>query len=135
MTLLALYDPPMVLAAVDDLLFSSKIRATAKQAGVHVVFARSPQEIVDQARAEKPSLILFDLNSGKTDPVATIAALKGDSALSATRILGFASHVHTDLIASARNAGADQVLPRSAFAANLADILLSSQGAAPDHTR
>ena len=135
MTLLALYDPPMVLAAVDDLLFSSKIRATAKQAGVDVVFARSPQEVLDQARAQKPSLILFDLNSGKTDPVATIAALKGDSAFSATRILGFASHVHTDLIASARDAGADQVLPRSAFAANLADILLSSQGAAPDHTR
>jgi DNA-binding NarL/FixJ family response regulator len=125
----------MVLAAVDDLLFSSKIRATAKQAGVEVTFARSPQEILDQARAQKPSLILFDLNSGKTDPVATIAALKGDSALNASRILGFASHVHTELIASARNAGADQVLPRSAFAANLAEILLSSQGAAPDHTR
>jgi DNA-binding NarL/FixJ family response regulator len=125
----------MVLAAVDDLLFSSKIRATAKQAGVDVTFARSPQEILDEARARKPSLIVFDLNSGKTDPVATIAALKGDPASSASRILGFASHVHTDLIASAREAGADQVLPRSAFAANLAEILLSSQGAAPDHTR
>jgi DNA-binding NarL/FixJ family response regulator len=125
----------MVLAAVDDLLFSSKIRATAKQAGVDVTFARSPQEIIDQARAQKPSLIVFDLNSGKTDPVTTIAALKGDSALSALRILGFASHVHTELIAAARNAGADQVLPRSAFAANLAEILLSSQGAASDHTR
>ena len=125
----------MVLAAVDDLLFSSKIRATAKQAGVDVTFARSRQEIIDQARAQKPTLIVFDLNSGKTDPVATIAALKGDSTLRASRILGFASHVHTELIASARNAGADQVLPRSAFAANLAEILLSSQGAAPDHTR
>jgi DNA-binding NarL/FixJ family response regulator len=100
-----------------------------------VTFARSPQEIIDQARAQKPSLIVFDLNSGKTDPVTTIAALKGDSALSALRILGFASHVHTELIAAARNAGADQVLPRSAFAANLAEILLSSQGAASDHTR
>jgi DNA-binding NarL/FixJ family response regulator len=121
----------MVLAAVDDLLFSSKIRATAKQAGVDVTFARSPQEVIDQARAQKPSLIVFDLNSGKTDPVATIAALKGDAALSGLRILGFASHVHADLIASARNAGADQVLPRSAFAANLAGILLSSRDAAP----
>ena len=125
----------MVLAAVDDLLFSSKIRATAKQAGVDVIFARSPQEVIDQARAQKPSLIVFDLNSGKTEPVATIAALKSDSALSALRILGFASHVHAELIASARDAGADQVLPRSAFAANLAEILLSSQGTAPDHPR
>jgi hypothetical protein len=37
--------------------------------------------------------------------------------------------VHTDLIAAARQAGADQVVPRSAFAGNLADILLSSKSA------
>ena len=73
----------MVLAAVDDLLFSSKIRATAKQAGVELIFARSPQEVLDQAKAQKPALVIFDLNSGKTDPVATIAALKADPALSA----------------------------------------------------
>jgi DNA-binding NarL/FixJ family response regulator len=124
----------MVLAAVDDLLFSSKIRATAKQAGVELAFARSPQEVLDQARALNPALVIFDLNSGKTDPVATIAALKSDAALGTLRVLAFASHVHTELIASARQAGADQVLPRSAFAAHLAEILLSAQSGTPDHT-
>ena len=34
--------------------------------------------------------------------------------------------MHTELIAAARQAGADQVLPRSAFAGNLAEILLSA---------
>ena len=97
--------PRWFLAAVDDLLFSSKIRATAKQAGVDLTFARSPQEVLDQATAQKPSLVIFDLNSGKTDPVATIAALKADPALSASRVLAFASHVHTELIASARERG------------------------------
>ena len=124
----------MVLAAVDDLLFSSKIRATAKQAGVELAFARSPQEVLDQARALNPALVIFDLNSGKTDPVATIAALKSDAVLGTLRVLAFASHVHTELIASARQAGADQVLPRSAFAAHLAEILLSAQSGTPDHT-
>ena len=119
--------PLMVLAAVDDLLFSSKIRTTARQAGVELTFARSPQEILDQARTLKPSLVIFDLNSGKTDPVATIAALRADTELGQSRVLAFASHVHTELIASARDAGADQVLPRSAFAAHLAEILLSSR--------
>ena len=38
----------MVLVAVDDLLFSSKIRATAKQAGVELAFARSRQDILDR---------------------------------------------------------------------------------------
>ena len=127
--------PGMVLAAVDDLLFSSKIRTTAKQAGVELTFARSPQEILDQARALKPSLVVFDLNSAKTAPIETIGVLKGERDLGSTRVIAFASHVHTDLIESARRAGADQVLPRSSFAANLAEILLSSGSGAPDRTR
>ena len=117
----------MVLVAVDDLLFSSKIRATAKQAGVELTFARSQAEILEQARTTSPELVIFDLNSGKTDPIATIAALKADPALASIRTIGFASHVHTDLIAAARQAGADEVLPRSAFAGTLPNILLSSQ--------
>jgi DNA-binding NarL/FixJ family response regulator len=117
--------PTMVLVAVDDLLFSSKIRATAKQAGVDLVFARSPQEILDQARALKPPLAIFDLNSGKTNPIATIAALKSDPALSSIQTVGFVSHVDSATIAAARNAGTDQVMARSAFAAQLAEILLA----------
>jgi DNA-binding NarL/FixJ family response regulator len=116
----------MVLVAVDDLLFSSKIRASAKQAGVELTFARSPEEILGRLGLEA-ALVIFDLNSGKTDPINTISALKADPDLAGLRAIGFASHVHTELIAAARNAGADQVLPRSAFAGNLADILLSSQ--------
>jgi DNA-binding NarL/FixJ family response regulator len=79
--------------------------------------------MVAQARALQPTLVIFDLNSQKMDAVATIAALKADAETSALRAIGFASHVHTDLIASARNAGADEVLPRSVFAGRLADIL------------
>lgn len=115
----------MVLIAVDDLLFSSKIRATAKQAGVEIAFARTPAEILDQARSIKPALAIFDLNSAKTDPVATIATMKRDPELAPIRAIGFVSHVHTELIRAAQAAGADDVMPRSAFAAHLADILLS----------
>jgi DNA-binding NarL/FixJ family response regulator len=116
----------MVLVAVDDLLFSSKIRASAKAAGVEIAFARSPEEVLTQARTARPRLVIFDLNSGKTDPIGTISALKSDPALSGIRTIGFASHVHTALIAAAREAGADQVLPRSAFAGNLPEILTST---------
>ena len=121
----------MVLAAVDDLLFSSKIRTTAKLAGVEIAFARTPEAILAQARESKPALLIFDLNSAKTDPLATIAAIKADPLLAAIRTIGFASHVHTELIAAARQAGADQVLPRSAFAGNLADILRGAGATEP----
>lgn len=113
----------MILIAVDDLLFSSKIRAAAKQLGVEIVFARSPEEVLTRTRELRPSLVIFDLNSQRTDPIAALSSIKQDQELSATRTLGFASHVHTEILAAARGAGADAVLPRSAFAANLAEIL------------
>ena len=121
----------MILVAVDDLLFSSKIRATAKAAGVDVTFARSPAEILEQARALTPSLAIFDLNSGKTDPIATIAAMKQDPALAAIRTIGFVSHVDTAAIQAARSAGADDVLARSTFAGHLAEILLTDRTPQP----
>ena len=119
----------MVLVAVDDLLFSSKIRTVAKQAGVDVTFARTPSEILEQMRALKPDLVIFDLNSSKADPINTVAAIKGDPGIASIRTVGFVSHVDSATIGAARNAGVDEVLARSAFAAQLADILLA--GARP----
>src|SRR5438477_8537447 len=116
----------MILVAVDDLLFSSKIRTTAKQAGVELAFARTPPEILEQARALRPALFIVDLNSAKADPLGTVTAMKRDPALASIRTLGFVSHVHTDLIAAARQAGVDEVMARSAFAGRLADILLAA---------
>jgi DNA-binding NarL/FixJ family response regulator len=113
----------MILAAVDDLLFSSKIRAVGKQVGAELAFARTPDDILQKVRTDRPSLVLFDLNSGKADPIATIGAIRADPLLAGVRILGFASHVHVDLIRAAEAAGADEVLPRSAFASRLPEIL------------
>ena len=115
----------MILVAVDDFLFRSKIRTTGKQAGVELVFAQSSQEVLEQARALKPPLVIFDLNSRKLDPISTIVAIKQDPALAAVRTLGFVSHVDADAIGAARQAGTDQVMARSAFAAQLAEILVA----------
>lgn len=117
----------MILVAVDDLLFSSKIRTTAKQAGVELVFARTPDEILSQTRALKPALVIFDLNSAKADPINTIVALRSDPDLESVPTMGFVSHVDTELILAAREAGVDEVLARSAFAANLAKILTQAR--------
>jgi PleD family two-component response regulator len=117
----------MVLIAVDDLLFSSKIRATAKQVGVELAFARTPSDILQQARALKPSLVIFDINSDKADPINTVAALKADPELKGIPTTGFVSHVNTALIMAARHAGMDEVMARSAFVANLPQILTEKE--------
>lgn len=117
----------MVLVAVDDLLFSSKIRATAKQLGVDLTFARTPSDILSQARALKPTLVVFDINCNKADPINTVAALKADPDLKDIPTTGFVSHVDTSLIMAARGAGMDEVMARSAFAANLPQILTEKE--------
>jgi CheY-like chemotaxis protein len=116
----------MILVAVDDLLFSSKIRATAKAAGVELTFARTPAEILARSRELAPSLVILDLNSERADPIGTVADMKKDPALAGIRTVGFVSHVHTDIIHAARSAGVDDVMARSAFAAQLAEILASA---------
>ena len=113
----------MILAAVDDLMFASKISTAAKQLGVEVVFAKSPDDVLGQARAVRPQLVIFDLNSRRIDPLATIAALKATVGLADVRTIGFVSHVQTELIDAARLAGVDEVLARSAFSARLGEIL------------
>jgi PleD family two-component response regulator len=112
-----------IVAAVDDLMFSSRIASAAKQIGIDLSFARSPDEVLSQARAKDPGLIIFDLNATKLDPIATITALKADDALRAITTLGFVSHVDAGIIAAARAAGIDEVLARSAFTARLGEIL------------
>jgi CheY-like chemotaxis protein len=114
----------MILVAVDDFLFRSKIRTTGKLAGVELSFPATPEEVIERARTLKPALAIFDLNSAKLDPVGTIARMKQDPELRAIRTMGFVSHVDAARIQEARAAGTDEVLARSAFATQLADILL-----------
>lgn len=104
-------------------MFASKISAAAKQRGLQVLFSRSPEDTLQQARTAKPGLIIFDLNSTRLDPLRTVSALKADSELGTIRTLGFVSHVQGDLIGVARAAGMDEVLARSAFSARLGEIL------------
>jgi len=116
----------MLLIAVDDLLFSSKIRAAAKHTGAQIAFARTPAEILQQARAARPSAVIFDLDSERTDPVGTIRSMKADPDLAGITAIGFVSHVRADLVGAAREAGADEVMARSAFVERLGEILRRS---------
>ena len=116
----------MILAVLDDLMFSSKIKTAANQLGVAVTFARSSQAALAEMRKSTPSLVIFDLNNPRTDPLGTVGAMKDDPALSAIPTLGFASHVQTDVIDAARQAGVGEVLARSAFTMQLGEILQRS---------
>jgi PleD family two-component response regulator len=113
----------MVLALVDDLMFMSKIRTTANQLGVTVAFARSSDAALAEMRKTLPAVVILDLNSSRTDPLGTVAAMKADSTLASVPTVGFVSHVQADVIEAARKAGVEEVLARSAFTQRLSEIL------------
>ena len=113
----------MILAVLDDLMFSSKIKTTANQLGVPLTFARSADAALGAMRNAAPALVIFDLNNPRTNPLGIVAAMKQDPALAAIPTVGYASHVQVDVINAARKAGVDEVLPRSAFTTQLAEIL------------
>jgi len=112
-----------VIAVVDDLFFASKIRGTAEQLGVAVKFARTAEALAEAARRDLPSLIICDLHSQRVDPNELAKQLKADDQLRSIPLLGFFSHVQTELQREAEQAGFDQVLPRSAFTKHLSEIL------------
>ncbi|HEY7285120.1 MAG TPA: response regulator [Vicinamibacterales bacterium] len=113
----------MILAVLDDLMFTSKIRTTASQLGVSVTFARSAESALAEMRKSPPALVILDLNNPRTQPLSIVGAMKGDAALSAIPTIGYASHVQTDVIEAARAAGVQEVLARSAFTQHLPTIL------------
>jgi len=118
-----------VLAAVEDLLFRSKISETASQLGVEASFPRNPGKLLEAVRESPPDLLVLDLNSARFEPLALLQRVKSDEATRDVRTVGFLSHVQKDLAVAAREAGCDRVVARSAFTKNLPEILA---GGTPD---
>jgi CheY-like chemotaxis protein len=107
-------------------MFSIKISTAAKQLKREIYFERNADNVVETVRARQPSLVIFDLNSSRMRPLEAIAALKADPELNAVKTLGYVAHVDSDTIAAARTAGIDEVLARSAFTAQIGEILTSA---------
>jgi DNA-binding response OmpR family regulator len=119
----------MVIAAVDDLMFGSKVRAACERAGKEVTFARTREAVLSDVSSRRPELVILDLDRGALDPIGVIQAIRQDDAIKGTRVVAFVRHTSTDAIVAARKAGADVVLARSAFFPALAGMLAGSGAA------
>ena len=109
------------------MLFASKIRATAEAAGLNIRFARNMRALMTAAGELMPDLIIVDLHNAKLNAMGLAQELKANHSLKDICLLGFFSHVETELRRQAIEAGFDQVLPRSVFSRDLEKILLGQQ--------
>lgn len=118
------------IALIDDLFFLAKVRETAKHVGVTIETASTGTAFVSAALASPQALLLVDLNArqGAIEAVERLCGANGGAGKpggqsNPRRVIAFLSHVQTDLAERARAAGCQEVMPRSKFTQNLAEIL------------
>ena len=124
---MAKQEPKRVLAVVNDLFFSVKISEAAKRNGLALEFVKESGEVLEKAKG-KPSLIVFDLNFDAVEPLDLSTKLKAGADTKGVSLLGYLSHLQSELKVKAQDAGCDMVLARSAFSQNMLMIFKRHAG-------
>jgi CheY-like chemotaxis protein len=116
-----------VLALVDDLFFQAKLVETARKLGVVLKTVSTGAALVQALGQQqvgvasgRPRLVVVDLNA-RQGALEAIEQLQRSG--NSIPVIGFLSHVQTELAQRARAAGCKQVMPRSSFTMNLPEIL------------
>ena len=110
--------PAQGLMVCDDLIFTSRVTATARAHGLAVTPVRSAEAALRVARESPPACVIVDLHTPELDLPALLAGLRG-AGPQMPRVIGYGSHVDKEMLKAARDAGCDLVLPRSRFVAEL----------------
>ena len=79
-----------ILAAIHDLMFSSKVNAAAQ--GRKISWLPRGTKVVEQVALEKPDVLLIDLAAPALDAVNAIAALKASEATKQLVVIGYVDH-------------------------------------------
>jgi CheY-like chemotaxis protein len=119
--------PTRIFCFIEDLFFLAKIQETARKLGVKVEFIKGGDKetlarLTDLPEADRPKLVVFDLNNLNAKPISLIPKIKSKFK-KATSIVGFLNHLQGELKAKAIEAGCDAVMPRSAFSQTLPNLL------------
>jgi hypothetical protein len=119
--------PTRIYCFIEDLFFLAKIQETARKLGVKVEFVKGGDKdavakVMELPEAERPKLLVFDLNNLNAKPLALVPKFK-TKFKKATSVVGFLNHLQGELKAKAIEAGCDSVMPRSAFSQTLPNLL------------
>ncbi|MGB6193390.1 MAG: response regulator [Terracidiphilus sp.] len=118
--------PTRIFCFIEDLFFQAKINETSRKLGIKVEFLKGDKDavarLIETPDAERPALVVFDLNNLNAKPLTLIPKFKAKFK-KATSIIGFLNHLQGDLKLKAVEAGCDSVMPRSAFSQSLPNLL------------
>ncbi|HYE79995.1 MAG TPA: hypothetical protein VEI97_18600 [bacterium] len=112
-----------VVCLVTDLFFVAKIEHPLQVLGLRPIFAKTDYEFLDALHSTHPPLAIIDLGAKGVDPIELIAQVRTNDDILGVPIIAFGSHQNTELMQAAEEAGADEVMPNSRFAAHLPTIV------------
>ncbi|MGE3315066.1 MAG: response regulator [Planctomycetaceae bacterium] len=115
---------PFGILLSQDLFFGSKVTGTAQALGLRVESLGNAARLAERLSSGNCRSVLIDLAMPGLDLAEIVSA--AHSAASAPRVIAFGAHVQTTQLEAARDAGCDEVMPRSKFSATLPDILRAS---------
>lgn len=99
----------------NDLFFTSRIAGVLKESGVAPIVSTNLDRI--SKAIESVKWIILNLSLDSPDPIALAENLKNNAPQ--IPILAYTEHTKTDLIAKARQAGCDVVVPNGALLSEL----------------
>jgi CheY-like chemotaxis protein len=114
---------PTIIAAIDDLMFQSRLEAQARTLGYDVTIAGSTDEALAALDAQA-ALLVLDLHGRAIDWHIIVAAAKERS----VPVLAFGRHTEAALLREARDARCERVVPRSQFVEELPALLVELAG-------
>ena len=114
---------PKIVVVVEDLIFLSKIQQTAKLTGVETETVQLQKLSERLAGPDPVAAVILDLNHRSGQAVEALHAMKANPLTHQIPVIAFLSHVQADLAKSAREAGCDLLLARSAFTGLLPELL------------
>ena len=107
----------VAIAVTTDLLARSRIEDAAERAGWRLDVTTA-EGLAEMLAATRPDLLILDLDAGG----ASLLDQVGGLAEPPVRVVGFFSHVDTELRDAAETAGCD-AMPRGRFWRSLPDLL------------
>jgi PleD family two-component response regulator len=112
-----------VLVAITDLFFLSKIRTALESQGCTIRVATKSEQILKEALAQKPSLIVLDLGLPALDPVRLVEELRGNPELHTLPVLGYTNHTQVPYWEEKLNDKTTKVVPNSYISSNITNIV------------
>ena len=109
---------PVALILSDDMLFTSRIVATARNAGLPVITVRSPRDAEVRSKEGNLKCIFIDLTLAGIDISNLVPSIR-DQNQRPPLIVAYGPHVDTAALQAARAAGCDLVLTRGKFVEEL----------------